>query len=132
MREPLRHHFKDINDRFGHLAGDETLRQAGGVLLRTLRFGDSAYRYGGEEFAVLLPEADTAITWAVAERIRQELAAQKIQLDAGRSTAVTASFGIAVCPENGSSAQELVAAADTALYRSKSEGQNRVSGLQCP
>ena len=121
-------HFKDINDRFGHLAGDEVLRQVGRVLLRTIRFGDSAYRYGGEEFAVLLPEADSAITWAVAERIRQELAALKIQLDADRNIAVTASLGIAVCPDNGTSVQDLVAAADTALYRSKSEGRNRVSG----
>ena len=122
-------HFKDINDRFGHLAGDEVLRQVGRVLLRTIRFGDSAYRYGGEEFAVLLPEADSATTWAVAERIRQELAALKIQLDADRNIAVTASLGIAVCPDNGTSVQDLVAAADTALYRSKSEGRNRVSGL---
>ena len=119
-------HFKDINDRLGHQAGDEVLRQVGRVLLRTIRIGDSAYRYGGEEFAVLLPEADSAITWAVAERIRQELAALKIQLDA-ENIMVTVSAGIAVCPDNGTSAQDLVAAADTALYRSKSEGRNRVS-----
>ncbi len=121
-------HFKDINDRFGHSAGDEVLRQVGRVLLRTIRFGDSAYRYGGEEFAVLLPEADSVVTLAVAERIRRELATLKIQLDAGRNIAVTASLGIAVCPDNGTSVQDLVAAADTALYRSKSEGRNRVSG----
>jgi len=75
-------HFKDINDRLGHPAGDEVLRQVGRVLLRTIRIGDSAYRYGGEEFAVLLPEADSAITWAVAERIRQELAAQSLRASA--------------------------------------------------
>lgn len=121
-------HFKRINDQFGHLAGDEVLRQAGRVLLRTIRFGDSAYRYGGEEFAVLLPEADSAITWGVAERVRQDLAALQIQLDAERSIAVTASLGIAVCPNNGTAIQDLVAAADAALFRSKSEGRNRVSG----
>ncbi len=120
-------HFKDINDRFGHPAGDEVLRCVGRVLLRTIRVTDSAYRYGGEEFAILLPEADSAASWEVAERIRQELAAQKIQLDADRSIAVTASMGIAVCPDNGTSVQDLVAAADTALYRSKSDGRNRVS-----
>ena len=121
-------HFKRINDQFGHLAGDEVLRQAGRVLLRTLRFGDSAYRYGGEEFAVLLPEADIATTGSVAERIRQEFEALTIQLDAERSIAVTASLGIAVSPGNGTSAADLVEAADAALYRSKSEGRNRVSG----
>jgi len=122
-------HFKDINDRSGHLAGDEVLRQIGRALLHTIRIGDSAYRYGGEEFAVLVPEADSAITLAVAERIRQEIADLKIQLDADSTVAVTASLGIAVCPENGTSVQDLVAAADTALYTSKSEGRNRVTYL---
>jgi diguanylate cyclase (GGDEF)-like protein len=121
-------HFKDINDRLGHLAGDEVLRQVGRVMLRTIRFADSGYRYGGEEFAVLLPEADSANTRAVAERIRQEVAGLKIEFDADRNITVTASLGIAVCPDNGTSVQDLVAAADTALFRSKSEGRNRVSG----
>jgi diguanylate cyclase (GGDEF)-like protein len=120
-------HFKDVNDRFGHLAGDEVLRQVARAMLRTIRMGDSAYRYGGEEFAVLLPEADRAIAWAVAERIRQELADLKIQLEADGNLAVTASLGIALCPANGTSLYDLVAAADAALYTSKSEGRNRVS-----
>lgn len=119
--------FKDINDRLGHQAGDEVLRQVGRVLLRATRVGDSAYRYGGEEFAVLLPEADAAISWAVAERIRQEVAALSVKFDAHRSITVTVSAGVAICPDNGTTVQELVAAADTALYRSKNEGRNRVS-----
>jgi diguanylate cyclase (GGDEF)-like protein len=120
-------HFKDINDRCGHLAGDEVLRQVARALLRTIRMGDSAYRYGGEEFAVLLPEADDAIAWAVAERIRQELADSKMQLDVDGNVTVTASLGIALFPANGTSVHDLVAAADTALYTSKNQGRNRVS-----
>jgi diguanylate cyclase (GGDEF)-like protein len=120
-------HFKDINDWCGHLAGDEVLRQVARALLRTIRMGDSAYRYGGEEFAVLLPEADQAIAWAVAERIRLELGDLKIQLNADGNVAVTASLGIALCPAHGTSVHDLVAAADAALYTSKSEGRNRAS-----
>jgi diguanylate cyclase (GGDEF)-like protein len=77
----------------------------------------------------LLPDVDSAIVWEIAERIRRELAALKIQLDADRNIAVTASLGIAVCPGHGTSVQDLVAAADKSLYRSKSEGRNRVSCL---
>lgn len=123
-------HFKGINDRLGHLAGDEVLRQVGRALHGAIRFGDSAFRYGGEEFAVLLPETDFTTTWAVAERIRQGMEALRIQVEGGRDITVTVSLGIAAYPCNGATAQALVAAADKALYQSKAEGRNRVSGSQ--
>jgi diguanylate cyclase (GGDEF)-like protein len=63
-------HFKSINDRLGHPVGDQVLREVARVLLRAIRVGDSGYRYGGEEFAILLPEADVVAARAVAERIR--------------------------------------------------------------
>jgi diguanylate cyclase (GGDEF)-like protein len=119
-------HFKAINDRWGHLAGDQVLRQVGQVLLSTIRVGDSAYRYGGEEFAVLLPEANLATMREVAERIRQTIERLEIPLD-GKNIGVTVSVGVAIYPGHGISAQELVAAADAALFAAKRAGRNRVA-----
>lgn len=119
--------FKAINDRWGHLAGDETLRQVARLLARTIRVVDSAYRYGGDEFAVLLPENDFAAARRVAERVRQAVEGLEIPLEGGGKAALTVSVGIAVCPDDGASAQKLVAAADAALYEAKRGGRNRVS-----
>ena len=119
-------HFKAINDRWGHLEGDEVLRRVAQVLLSTIRVGDSAYRYGGEEFAVLLAEADLATARGVAERVRQTIEHLEIPLDEG-NVKITASVGVAVYPVHGKSSQQLVAAADTALYKAKHAGRNRVS-----
>lgn len=121
-------HFKAINDRWGHLAGDEVLRQVAQTLLRNVRAVDSAYRYGGEEFAILLPETDPAGVRVVAERVRQGVENLQISLAEGNAVGATASIGIAICPENGVSPQELLAAADKALYEAKHQGRNRVSG----
>jgi diguanylate cyclase (GGDEF)-like protein len=120
-------HFKAINDRWGHLAGDEVLRQVGRLIARTIRVVDSAYRYGGEEFAVLLPERDFPAANGVAKRLRQGVESLKIPLEGGGNVAITVSVGIAISPDDGASAQELVAAADAALYDAKRGGRNRVS-----
>lgn len=122
-------HFKAINDQWGHLAGDEVLRQVARLLARTIRVVDSAYRYGGEEFAVLLPERDFAAARGVAERVLQAVECLEIALAGGGKVAVTVSVGIAICPDDGTSAQKLVAAADAALYEAKRGGRNRVSVL---
>jgi diguanylate cyclase (GGDEF)-like protein len=119
-------HFKAINDRLGHPAGDEVLRHVGRALLRAIRVGDSAYRYGGEEFAIVLPDADSVTARAVADRVRQGIGALQIPLDGGSNVAVTVSIGIAICPDNGASAQQLVATADAAMYGAKRGGRNRV------
>jgi diguanylate cyclase (GGDEF)-like protein len=119
-------HFKAINDRWGHLAGDEVLRRVAQVLLNTIRVGDSAYRYGGEEFAVLLAEADLATARGVGERVRQAIENLEIPLDEG-NVKITASVGVAIYPVHGKSSQQLVAAADAALYAAKHAGRNRVS-----
>jgi diguanylate cyclase (GGDEF)-like protein len=119
-------HFKSINDTWGHPMGDETLRRVARALLRSIRTLDTAYRYGGEEFAILLAETDSATARLVAERVRQEIEAIEITLEGGGRVAVTASIGFAVCPDNGVSARELVAAADAGLYAAKSGGRNRV------
>ena len=120
-------HFKAINDQWGHLAGDEVLRQVGRLIARTIRVVDSAYRYGGEEFAVLLPERDFAAANGVAKRLRRGVEGLKIPLEGGGNVAITVSVGIAIGPDDGASAQGLVAAADAALYEAKRGGRNRVS-----
>jgi diguanylate cyclase (GGDEF)-like protein len=116
-------HFKDINDTFGHGIGDEVLAAVGVALQSTVRESDFVGRYGGEEFIMLLPDADRETTLQVAERVRTAIA--DINVLEGDS-AVTASFGVAVFPENAPDAARLVRNADRALYRAKANGRNRV------
>ena len=116
-------HFKAVNDRFGHAIGDRALRATADATRRLLRDSDHVARFGGEEFLVLLPEtgAETALT--VAEKLRAWIAELEVKgLDGG----MTASFGVAVYPLHGIGADELIAAADLALYRAKQTGRNRV------
>jgi diguanylate cyclase (GGDEF)-like protein len=121
--------FKAINDQWGHLAGDEALRQVARLLARTIRAVDSAYRYGGDELAILLPDRNLAAARGLAERVRQAVEGLEIPLEGGGkvAVAVTVSVGIAIYPDDGASAQKLVAAADAALYEAKRSGRNRVS-----
>jgi two-component system chemotaxis response regulator CheY len=116
-------HFKDYNDRFGHLAGDEVLRKVSAALQREMRSGDRAYRYGGEEFLVLLPDGSDGM--AAAERLRAAIVALSIVFDA--STVVTVSIGVAqLDPSRDASAEEWLRRADAALYCAKANGRNRV------
>ena len=117
--------FKQVNDRHGHLAGDEVLRVFSEILRDVVREVDTAARYGGEEFALLLPETNLEGARVVAERIRGELAARSFEPRPGASMTVTVSFGIAAYPES-QTAEELFAQADQALYRAKAGGKNRV------
>ncbi len=119
-------HFKDLNDRFGHPAGDEALRVFAELLRRSLRPGDVPARYGGEEFAVLLPGADLQAAESVAERIRAGLEATPILLGPGIVAKITVSAGVAVAPSDGTERMALLAAADRALYGAKHGGRNRV------
>lgn len=125
-------HFKSVNDRFGHPAGDEALRQIARTLRKSVRTLDSAYRYGGDEFAVLLPDTDSAAARAVAERIRRDIESLKIAVGGGRDTGVTVSIGVASCPADGASYQDLVASADAALYGAKRAGRNVVANPAPP
>ena len=113
--------FKAFNDSYGHLAGDKLLKEIGGVLKATVRNTDQAFRYGGDEFAILLPNTPIDAATQVADRIRRKVAAK---VKAGH-IAITASLGLANWPADGVAANEIVAAADTALYRAKREGGNR-------
>jgi diguanylate cyclase (GGDEF)-like protein len=121
--------FKSINDGFGHQAGDDVLRKVGRVFAERVRQVDHAARYGGEEFAVLVPETDLAGVIRLAERLRADLAEAQIVLPDGSQISVTASFGVAAKGDVGS-AEELVAAADEALYEAKRAGKNRVGPME--
>ena len=116
--------FKDVNDRYGHPAGDSLLREFAMLLKESLRDVDLAGRWGGEEFLLVLPGTDLAGGAQVAERIRAALAGRMVLVD-GTPIPVTASFGVAAVPPAKTSA-ELFAAADAALYEAKRAGKNRV------
>ena len=117
--------FKQVNDRYGHLAGDDVLRAFADMLEENVRAIDLASRYGGEEFAILLPQTDLAGAERVAERLRRGLSRRPIKTAAGALVAVTASFGVASYPFAPTQAA-LFAAADEALYDAKAAGKNRV------
>jgi diguanylate cyclase (GGDEF)-like protein len=119
--------FKQYNDTYGHLAGDDVLVRMGVVLRETLRTVDHAARYGGEEFAVILPETDLEGALEVGERIRERLAKEAFVPDPqGPPVAVTVSIGVAEFPRDGEKAEALLNAADGALYQAKKKGRDRV------
>lgn len=122
-------YFKAVNDRFGHMAGDEVLRAIGALLTELLRPSDLAARYGGEEFVVLLPDTDGEAARAIAERLCA--AARGLSLRAVDGTAlppITVSVGMAtLASDKGGEGAALLAAADAALYRAKRGGRDRVA-----
>jgi diguanylate cyclase (GGDEF)-like protein len=117
--------FKEVNDRHGHLVGDDVLRELATVLEATVRSVDIAARWGGEEFVLILPGTDAAGGAQFAERARAALADRTILTQDGVPVRVTASFGVASWPEHGAD-DELLGAADSALYQAKHKGKNRV------
>jgi len=117
-------YFKRVNDTHGHAAGDEVLRLVSGRLSATIREIDRAFRFGGEEFVVVLSNADRAAAEAAAERIRAAVAERPITIG-GVDVPVTISAGIATTADSGN-AEGLLNAADAALYCAKSTGRNRV------
>jgi diguanylate cyclase (GGDEF)-like protein len=116
--------FKEINDNHGHLAGDFVLEEIARAIRSTVRNVDVAARYGGDEFAVLLPESDAKGAAILAERLRARVAQQRFRFDGG-DLEVRMSFGVAM-HRKGESPTELVKAADEALYAAKREGGDRV------
>lgn len=121
-------HFKSINDTWGHLVGDDVLRDVAALLGRTIRLSDIVARYGGEEFLILLPETDEEGAEAFAERIRAAVEGHAFASDSlAEPLRLTASVGVAVFPAAGvENVEDLFARADAALYRAKADGRNRV------
>ena len=129
-------HFKLVNDGFGHQGGDEVLREVAARIKAELRLHDALARFGGEEFVVLLIDADIDNAIMVAERIRSSIGNRKFALSGGSSIPVSVSIGVSVLDdferENAIEgvAQALVAHADAALYKAKERGRNRVVSLE--
>ena len=118
-------HFRDVNDRYGHLCGDAVLNAVGKRMREVLRGSDLKCRYGGEEFLVLLPETPLHGARRVAETLRREIAERPIPWS-GEGLTVTASFGLAQTMPGEVNAQAVIARADQALYRAKDDGRNCV------
>jgi diguanylate cyclase (GGDEF)-like protein len=122
---------KAINDSMGHLRGDDVLRAVGRVINGSIRTVDSAYRYGGDEFLILLPETEFIGAYVVAEKIREGVEEIGESL-ATELAATSVSIGLVSHPEDGSSPEELMVAADRAMYQAKALGKNQISGNPRP
>lgn len=121
-------HFKQVNDTYGHPTGDVVLEQTARLIRLCCRQMDMVFRYGGEEFAVILPETDKQATTQVAERIRERVASHTFVTKQGHSVDFPLSFsiGVASYPEDGFTQVDLLLSADRALYAAKRQGRNRV------
>ena len=119
--------FKAYNDRYGHLAGDDVLQRVAATISSSLRAGDGAYRYGGEEFLMVLPEQDAEAAAAITDRLRRAVEGLGIpHADGTPSGVVTISAGVAVS-DDAEDTDGLLKATDEALYAAKSEGRNRIA-----
>ena len=118
-------HFKVVNDMYGHIAGDEVLREFAELLRTNVRSSDVVCRFGGEEFLLFFPDMPLDVACQHAEQFRTALAAKRITFEAA-VIQVTASFGVAAFPENGNTQDALIRAADVAMYEAKEAGRDRV------
>ena len=119
--------FKKVNDTFGHQAGDAVLKAVADAIRRTARQGDFVARYGGEEFVIIAPASGEEGATLLAERVRQAVAAEKVEVAPGKVVSVTISLGVAACDRtDGPTLQEALRRSDEAMYRVKRSGKNGV------
>jgi diguanylate cyclase (GGDEF)-like protein len=121
-------HFKKVNDTHGHQHGSALLREAGQLLVKQLRTVDIPVRYGGDEFVVLLPQTDRAQATICAWRLREAVSNHTFLASEGLAVHLTASLGVAAFPQDASSGDDLMRAADLAMYRAKEAGRDQVCG----
>ncbi|MCA1900316.1 MAG: diguanylate cyclase, partial [Chloroflexi bacterium] len=119
-------HFKNVNDQFGHAAGDQTLRQIAKTLKENLRDYDRVGRWGGEEFILILPDTELKDAVKAAERLRTQIEQTEIPLENEKTISVRVSLGVACTIDGFPSLSKLIDAADQALYKAKQNGRNRV------
>lgn len=126
--------FKSVNDTYGHLTGSKTIEEIGLSIMANLRSGDAAARFGGDEFAAFLLDAEMPQALVAAERMRQSVESREFSvLQPGRTELkhhITVSIGVASFPDDSSDPIELVEMADSALYRAKRSGRNRVAAYR--
>ncbi len=123
--------FKPINDQFGHVVGDKVLRAVGNAVARCVRTSDIAARYGGDEFAIILPQTPPEGAMRVVERVLRTISELTLQDSEGKTCKVTASLGLAYYPaEDVETPEDLVHSADGALYGAKRSGKNRFSSVR--
>jgi len=119
--------FKSFNDRFGHAVGDKVLIAIGEIISRSLRKVDYAFRYGGEEFVLILPETSLDNAILIADRLRETIAAEAVlNVPEAVGSHITVSAGVACFPENGTNREDLFSLMDSHLYKAKSMGKNKV------
>ena len=119
--------FKAINDSHGHDAGDDVLREFAVRIRKSIRGIDLACRYGGEEFVIVMPETDLHVAGMVAERLRRSIAGEPFAVNKGANRIeVTISIGLSTLELKGEAVADVLKRADTALYRAKHDGRNRV------
>lgn len=120
-------HFKMVNDEFGHLAGDDVLKQLAEIIRKTIRKSDILIRYGGEEFLILIMEIEQdGVSYNIAEKIRVAVEEAKIALPSGGFIKKTLSMGVAEHPADGEQLYQVIKYADVALYQAKTQGRNKV------
>jgi len=118
-------HLKEINDRYGHIYGSKVLRSVAILLRGRLRKSDKIFRFGGDEFVVSLPETDSQQALVVVQRLSGALKRHRIPVRRGTRAIITASFGVATYPYDGSSQEELIRQADKVMYQAKREARDR-------
>lgn len=119
-------HFKNVNDTYGHVAGDEVLKQLGLLLVKESRNSDVAFRIGGEEFSIIMKNLSVDETVQIAERIRKQVQINTFKLPGGKNLKITISIGVAVYPDTSDDLRSLKEAADMKLYEAKRSGRNKV------
>lgn len=119
-------HFRDFNNTYGHEAGDVVLREIGAQLQNQIRGEDITCRYGGEEFILILPEANKEVTLQRAERIREAIKSIRVEYHRQPLGVISISLGVAIFPEHSTTVEGLLKKADEALYHAKHNGRDRV------
>ncbi len=119
-------HFKHVNDNYGHLIGSQLLREIAAIVKQSIRPTDWAVRYGGDEFVLILPGEGFEVAMKVTERVKKAIASRLFFMQDGYNIKITASYGLAVFPDDAVSIEEIIRSADQAMYRAKEEGRDRI------